>query len=80
MPRKRPPPAPEPAPDPEGLIGPGQVAKLLDVSTDHVRRLRGAGRFPAPDVELGPNTFRWRRSTVLRWIEEEARRKRGRLA
>lgn len=48
------------------LLTAQQLAKLLQVSTRTIWRLRSAGQLPQP-IELG-GSIRWNRDAVHRWI------------
>lgn len=54
------------------------VASLLGISRRTFERERSAGRFPAPDLQIGKAPI-WRPGTVQGWIEEQgaAARKEG---
>ena len=58
-------------PEPALMLDVAAVARLLDVSPRHVWRLADAGSFPRP-VSLGSKLKRWPRSSVERWIAEQA--------
>ncbi len=48
------------------------VAKALSVGQRTLWRWIAAGTFPAPDLSIGAKVRRWRRETVLDWIEQNA--------
>jgi len=50
------------------------VAKALSIGVRKLDRLRAAGLFPKPDLQIGPE-LRWKQSTVNRWIERAGRPK-----
>jgi len=45
------------------------VAASLGVSRRAIERERAAGRFPAPDVQIGKMPL-WRRETLVGWIAQ----------
>ena len=49
------------------LVNIGSVAKLLDVSQRHVKRLDDLARMPR-SIKLG-RSVRWNRKAVIAWIE-----------
>lgn len=53
---------------PAELLDVKTVAALLNCSPRHVYRLSDAGRMPRP-VKLG-QLVRWRRSELLRWLDD----------
>jgi predicted DNA-binding transcriptional regulator AlpA len=57
----------KPHPDLEPLLTAEQVAQILGVRPKRVYELT------IPRVCLSERAFRWRRSAVLRWIEERER-------
>ncbi|HZW31001.1 MAG TPA: helix-turn-helix domain-containing protein [Isosphaeraceae bacterium] len=46
-----------------------EVAASLGVSRRAIERERAAGRFPAPDVQIGKMPL-WRRDTLVGWIAQ----------
>ena len=50
------------------LLGPDDVANLFGVSKRLISRWRSSGDLPPYDFELR-QTKRWRRETVIAWIE-----------
>lgn len=44
-----------------------EFARLIDVSTATLWRMRSAGKLP-PDVRLSRGCIRWRRADVERWV------------
>lgn len=46
------------------------VAKALSVGQRTLWRWIAAGTFPSPDLSLGAKVRRWKRQTVLDWIEK----------
>jgi hypothetical protein len=46
-----------------------EVAASLGVSRRALERERAAGRFPAPDVQIGKMPL-WRRETLVGWIAQ----------
>jgi hypothetical protein len=46
-----------------------EVAASLGVSRRAIERERAAGRFPAPDVQIGKMPL-WRRETLVGWIAQ----------
>jgi predicted DNA-binding transcriptional regulator AlpA len=51
------------------LLGVKSVAKFLNCSPRTVWRLRDRGAIPAPII-LARGIIRWRRATLLRWLDE----------
>ena len=51
------------------LLDVKSVAKLLSCSPRTVWRLRDRGAIPAPII-LSSGVIRWRRSTLIRWLDE----------
>jgi len=49
------------------LLDDDALAKMLNASPRHIRRLSDSGRMPAP-VRLGA-LVRWQRTAILAWIE-----------
>ena len=77
-----PPPVPAPRgstaagrPEESILLSQAHAARLLDVTVRTLERWRSAGLFPGPDVQMGSNFLRWKRETVLRWIEQRSRQR-----
>ncbi len=62
----RPAPAPALTPAAAALLDVGNVAAMLDVSKQHVRRLADAGKLPRP-IRLG-SLVRWRRTDLDAWL------------
>lgn len=58
------------------LVDATQIARLLDVSSRHVRRLADAGAMPA-SIKLG-SLVRWRAADVIAWINSGCPRTRDR--
>lgn len=56
-----------PTTDPTLLIEVKEFARLIDVSTATLWRMRSAGKLP-PEVKLSAGCVRWRRSDVERWV------------
>jgi predicted DNA-binding transcriptional regulator AlpA len=51
--------------DPEDpIIWRSQLHKLLELSSDTVRRMLKDGKLPKPDVDLSQKTRGWKRSTL----------------
>jgi predicted DNA-binding transcriptional regulator AlpA len=51
--------------DPEDpIIWRSQLHKLLELSSDTVRRMLKDGKLPKPDVDLSRKTRGWKRSTL----------------
>lgn len=50
------------------LVNVDEVAKILDCSTAHVRRLSDAGKMPAP-VRVGA-LVRWSRAAIETWVSD----------
>jgi excisionase family DNA binding protein len=46
------------------------VAKALSVGQRTLWRWIAAGTFPAPDLSIGAKVRRWKRETVLDWIQK----------
>ena len=46
------------------------VREYVDAPDRTFRRWLSAGRFPPPDLRIG-TSLRWRRSTVLAWVQEK---------
>jgi len=49
-----------------------EIAQLLGVGTRTIWRWVSSGVFPQPDLRVGPRIVKWRRETVLAWIEQQA--------
>ena len=49
------------------------LTRILQRSRRELERMRAAGRFPPPDLKLGPRSPRWRAETVERWIADAGR-------
>lgn len=58
-------------PEPKPLLSAKEVADLLDAHERSVRRWSLEGRIPKP-VQLG-RSVRWRRTELVRWLEEQDR-------
>jgi len=56
-------------PDEAELLDVKSVAKLLACSPRTIWRLRDRGTIPPPII-LAHGIIRWRRSTLLRWLDE----------
>jgi len=56
-------------PDEAELLDVKSVATLLACSPRTIWRLRDRGAIPAPII-LSSGVVRWRRSTLLRWLDE----------
>jgi len=63
-------------PDLAELLDVKTVAKLLSCSPRTVWRLRDRGAIPQPLI-LGAGLVRWRRATLLRWLDEMQPNDRG---
>jgi excisionase family DNA binding protein len=48
------------------------VAEALSLGQRTLWRWIAAGTFPAPDLSIGAKVRRWKRETVLEWIEKNA--------
>jgi len=68
MPPLTTPPGGRPASNPPELLDARAVAGLMSISVRSVWRLRDAGLLPAP-VRVG-SMVRWRRDTLLSWLNE----------
>jgi excisionase family DNA binding protein len=55
----------------EQLLRPDDVARVLNIGKRTLERWLSSGRFPRPDIQVGPKICLWRPSTVQRWIEAE---------
>jgi hypothetical protein len=51
-----------------------EVAASLGVSRRALERERAAGRFPAPDMQIGKMPL-WQRETLVRWIAQGGARR-----
>lgn len=51
-------------------VRPEDVCGIIGVTPARLRRLIATGDFPAPDLRYGKRGRRWRRSTLLRWIDD----------
>jgi predicted DNA-binding transcriptional regulator AlpA len=56
----------------EPLLKIVDLARILGCSRRLVERMRAAGKLPRPDVKIGKMP-RWKRDTILRWIEDGGR-------
>ena len=56
------------------LMGPKGVATTLNIGQRTLWRWISIGVFPPPDISIGAKVRRWRRESVLAWIEEQSRR------
>lgn len=54
-----------------GLATKHDVAKFFGVTTRHIDAEITAGRFPFP-LYVGRRSPRWRRSTILNWLESQS--------
>lgn len=61
-----------PAPD-SLLMDVNVIADLLSIGVRTLWRLVSAGIFPAPDVTIGSKIVRWKRTTLLAWLDCEKR-------
>ena len=77
-PENRPAPLKRPAPPlagtPDDLLGYAQIAEFTaelgrPIKTQSLRAMRASGRMPAPDDRTVPDRPRWRRSTVVEWLD-----------
>lgn len=59
----------EPAPSPPEALNQKQVATLLNVHPNTIRRWLAQGRMPQPLV-VG-STYRWPRQSILDWISRQ---------
>lgn len=66
-----------PIPYEDELLTMTEVCEWIKTSERTLQTWRQRGLFPEPDVNVG-KTIRWRRSTVLRWLDEQAAAPRGR--
>jgi excisionase family DNA binding protein len=53
------------------LISAKELAKLLNVSTRQIWRMRSSGKLPKPLI-LGCHSIRWRTSEIENWLEADA--------
>jgi hypothetical protein len=53
---------------PAALMGPDELAKLLDVHPRTLHRMELAGDIP-PAFRVGTKVIRWQRATLARWLE-----------
>lgn len=54
------------------LMGPDELAKLLDVHPRTLHRMELAGDIP-PAFRVGTKLVRWQRATIDRWLESGGR-------
>ena len=59
------------------LLDPALVAALLSMSRRSFDRAVSTGGFPPADVRRGAKFVRWRKETVLGWIEDVSGDKQG---
>lgn len=50
------------------MVGPSGLARLLEVSTREIRRLRVQGQLPDPDWDRSPRCPRWGVDSVRAWV------------
>jgi predicted DNA-binding transcriptional regulator AlpA len=48
------------------------VSRLVGIGARTLWRWISAGQFPDADVKIGAKVRRWRRDTILNWIEEQS--------
>lgn len=60
--------ATKPTPTEDVLLSPAALAEMLEVNRRTVFRMADSGKLPKP-IYLGSRLPRWRRSTVLAWLE-----------
>ncbi len=66
-PNQVPPPKPLPL-----LLKPTSVARELEIGIRTFWRWVSEGRFPQPDFRPNERVLRWKRSTVEKWVEDNA--------
>ena len=57
----------------EQMVSFKTICLALEVPDRTLRRHMAAGRFPKPDIRIG-NRFRWKQSTVEKFLAEAAMR------
>jgi predicted DNA-binding transcriptional regulator AlpA len=50
------------------LLTSRQVAAMLAISSATLWRMTSDGRLPRP-IHIGPYTLRWRRATIMHWLD-----------
>jgi len=61
------------------MLKPAQVAAELAISVRTLHRWESAGMFPKADLRMNTGVVRWRRETLMVWLEERSRDGRPRL-
>jgi predicted DNA-binding transcriptional regulator AlpA len=56
----------------EPLLRPDDVARILNIGKRTFERWLSSGRFPRPDIKVGPKISLWKPATVRAWIEAES--------
>lgn len=54
------------------LLKPSSVAGMLDIGVRTLWRWSSDGSFPPPDIRHNARIVRWKRSTVLAWIDAQS--------
>jgi predicted DNA-binding transcriptional regulator AlpA len=57
--------------EPPLLLSVKEAAHLVGLSSRSVWRLVSTGQFPPADVRLGSRIVKWRRETVISWINSQ---------
>jgi predicted DNA-binding transcriptional regulator AlpA len=60
-----------PTAEPPETVTSAEIARTLNVSERHIRRLYEAGQFPRP-IRLGKRLRVWLRKSVNQWLATEA--------
>jgi predicted site-specific integrase-resolvase len=61
---------------PYDLVGTAEAAEILDVERSRIGRWKKAGVMPKPVIELKATPV-WRRSDIVKMIDEREHRRRG---
>jgi predicted DNA-binding transcriptional regulator AlpA len=61
---------PQPMQPPE-FVSLSDIADILGVTPRTILNWRKAGQFPDPDVRIGRRTFRWKCSTVAKFLDSQ---------
>lgn len=54
----------------EQLMRPRDVARTLNIGKRTFERWLASGRFPRPDIKVGPKILLWKPATVTAWVEQ----------
>lgn len=54
------------------MLSPADFSRMLQIGRRTFQTWRAAGKLPKPDLAIG-KVIRWRRSTVEKWINRQAR-------